>query len=85
MQQEYAPSGQRGTGWLQCTCDRLIMCTLPLHLQKSGKPHVWLSIAHMGAEFVREHFPTIYAKCLERGIDITRDPIPVVPAQHYLW
>lgn len=54
-------------------------------MELSGKPHVWLSIAHKGEAFLREHFPTVYAKCLDVGIDIARDPIPVLPAQHYLW
>ena len=52
-------------------------------IKRLGLDYVHLDISHRDASFVREHFPTIYEKLLGLGIDITRDPIPVVPAQHY--
>ncbi|MFD1744279.1 L-aspartate oxidase [Rhizobium helianthi] len=52
-------------------------------MKKTGQPCVYLDISHKTPEFVRSHFPNIYRICLERGIDITRQPIPVTPASHY--
>jgi L-aspartate oxidase len=52
-------------------------------IKRLGLDYVHLDISHQPPEFVREHFPTIYEKLLGLGIDITREPIPVVPAQHY--
>lgn len=48
-----------------------------------GDDHVWLDCTHLDAEKLKEHFPNVYEHCLERGIDITRDMIPVVPCAHY--
>jgi L-aspartate oxidase len=52
-------------------------------MKRLGILHVYLDISHKPAEFVRNHFPSIHAHCLALGIDITRQPIPVVPAAHF--
>ncbi|MHA1390145.1 MAG: FAD-binding protein, partial [Candidatus Thorarchaeota archaeon] len=53
-------------------------------LKKTGADHMWLDISFKKPDYVRERFPHIYEGCLEAGIDITKEPIPVVPAAHYL-
>jgi L-aspartate oxidase len=56
---------------------------IDFEMKKRGLDYVHLDISHQNPEFIREHFPTIYARCLELGIDITQQPIPVVPAVHF--
>lgn len=52
-------------------------------MKKEGSEHVWLSMAPIPEEEIKTHFPNIYHHCLEEGYDVTKEPIPVVPAQHY--
>ena len=52
-------------------------------MKKEGSKHVWLSMAPIPTEEIRTHFPNIYQHCLDEGYDATKEPIPVVPSQHY--
>jgi L-aspartate oxidase len=56
---------------------------IDFEMKKRGLDYVHLDITHQSPEFLKEHFPTIYARCLELGIDITKQPIPIVPAVHF--
>lgn len=52
-------------------------------MKRLGADCMYLDITHQSLDFIIEHFPTIYARCLQHGIDISKVPIPVVPAAHY--
>lgn len=56
---------------------------IDFEMKKRGLDYVELDITHKSPEFLKEHFPTIYERCLELGIDITKQAIPVVPAVHF--
>jgi len=60
-----------------------VTAAIRAQMELEGTPHVWLSLAAIPRDDIMGHFPHIYRHCLERGYDVTREPIPVVPAQHY--
>jgi len=57
--------------------------TIFAEMKKEGSEHVWLSLAPIPKEKIMTHFPNIYRHCLDEGYDVTVEPIPVVPSQHY--
>lgn len=61
----------------------ILTAAIHKQMEQSKKPYVWLSVTHLGEKKIKQRFPNIYDYCFKEGYDITIEPIPVTPAQHY--
>ncbi len=81
------PDGTRFMSWHDERGDLaprdVVARAIDFEMKKRGLDCVYLDISHQPVEFLQEHFPTIYARCMALGIDISKQPIPVVPAVHF--
>ncbi|OIR17202.1 L-aspartate oxidase [mine drainage metagenome] len=81
------PDGTRFMPWHDERADLaprdVVARAIDFEMKKRGLDCVYLDISHQPVDFLQEHFPTIYARCMALGIDISRQPIPVVPAVHF--
>jgi L-aspartate oxidase len=62
----------------------IVARAIDAEMKQSGSIHLWLDITHREESYLKERFPSIYTACLEQGIDISKDWIPIVPAAHYI-
>ena len=77
----YDKNGQRFTNELQPR--DVVSQAIFVQMEKDGTEFVWEDMRPIGEKTIREHFPNIYQHCMEEGFDPIKEPIPVVPAQHY--
>ncbi len=84
LSQDFKPLVSKGHPQVNLATRDFLSCEIFKEMIRIGKPHLWLDISFKEEPFLKDRFPHIYAHCKKQGFDLSKEPLPIVPAAHYL-